>query len=162
MLIGSGKDVALAQHIVAHAAPAPSLSLAGLLTTDAAAALIGGAAGLIGNDNGWMQLGAALGVPQAAVFGPTSSDEVQPLGAHVRTLRLAPSAALGCAPCRERACREGHQRCLADLGALQVIDALQAAYPQGGAMAMDGATTGSLRVAAAAGDAAAAHSAAAA
>lgn len=145
VLIGSGKDVALAQHIVAHAAPAPSRSLAGLLTTDVAAALIGGAAGLIGNDNGWMQLGAALGVPQVAVFGPTSTDEVQPLDSHVRTLRLAPSTALGCAPCGERACREGHQRCLADIGALQVIDALQAAYPQGGGMAVDGATTGSLR-----------------
>jgi len=132
VLIGGGKDVALAQHIVAHAAPAPSRSLAGLLTTDAAAALIGGSAGLIGNDNGWIQLGAALGVPQVAVFGPTATDEVQPFAAHVRTLRLAPSAELHCAPCAERACREGHQRCLADLGALQVIDALQSAYPQGG------------------------------
>jgi hypothetical protein len=92
-----------------------------------------------------MQLGAALGVPQVAVFGPTSADEVQPLDVHARTLRLAPSAAPGCAPCHERACREGHQRCLAELGAPQVIDALQAAYSQGGVMAVDGATTGNLR-----------------
>lgn len=149
VLIGSGKDVALAQHIVAHAAPAPCLSLAGLLTTDAAAALLGGAAGLIGNDNGWMQLGAALGVPQVAVFGPTSIDEVQPVDAHVRTLRLAASAAPDCAPCGERACREGHQRCLVDLGPLRVIEALQGAYRQGGATAVVSAASGGLRLGAA-------------
>lgn len=126
LLMGSGQDVALAQHIAAEAAGVPSLVLAGSVGLDDAMALLAASAGVLAGDNGWMQLASALGVPQVALFGPTTPDDCGPLHRHTRVLRLEPAVAPVCAPCNARSCPPGHGRCLRDLGPDQVLEALLA------------------------------------
>jgi heptosyltransferase-2 len=53
------------------------------------AALVGASAAYVGNDSGVTHLAAALGVPTAAVFGPTDPLVWGPLGARVAVVRPA-------------------------------------------------------------------------
>lgn len=126
LLLGSGQDVALAQHIAAEAVGVPSLVLAGAIDLDDAMALLAAAAGVLAGDNGWMQLASALGVPQVALFGATTPEDSGPLHPHTRVLQLEPARAPACAPCGARSCAPGHGRCLADLQPQPVWNALLA------------------------------------
>jgi heptosyltransferase-2 len=98
--------------------------LAGLTSVDETLALIAGATGLVSNDTGWLQLGAATGVPLVGLFGSTSPDQVAPLPLRARAIRIEPSAGLECAPCGDNTCRPGHLRCLQEVPAARVLDAL--------------------------------------
>ena len=98
--------------------------LAGLTSVDETLALIAGATGLVSNDTGWLQLGAATGVPLVGLFGSTSPDRVAPLPLQARTIRIEPSAGLVCAPCGDSTCRPGHLLCLEEISAAQVLEAL--------------------------------------
>lgn len=62
---------------------------------------------LVTNDSGPMHVGAALGVPVVAVFGPTDWRETAPLGARQRLVRED----VPCAPCKLRECPIDH-RCM--------------------------------------------------
>lgn len=126
LLMGSGQDVALAQHIAAEAVGVPSLVLAGTVGLDDAMALLAASGGVLASDNGWMQLASALGVPQVALFGPTSPDDCGPLHGHTRVAQLEPAHAPACVPCGANSCPQGHGRCMADLRPDPVLDALLA------------------------------------
>jgi heptosyltransferase-2 len=110
LLLGSGKERALAEEIAA-AAPGARV-MAGATTLDEAIALIAGARGMVSNDSGLMHVAAAFGVPQVAVFGSTSPEHTPPLNANAKVLWLKHELGLECMPCFERTCRYGHYRCL--------------------------------------------------
>lgn len=127
VLLGSGKESPLAEEIAA-AAPGCCNNLAGKTSLADALALIAAARSVVSNDSGLMHVAAALGVPQAAVFGSSSPLHTPPLNARAEVLWLKQEAAyqppLDCAPCFERECPLGHTRCLNDLDAARVLAAL--------------------------------------
>lgn len=124
-VLGSGKEAALGNEIAALAGPTADVrNLAGATRLQEAFALIAGARALVSNDTGLMHVGAALDVPQVAVFGSSSPEHTPPLSprAAVVWLRRDPGYAppLDCSPCFERVCPLGHLRCLQDITAQRV------------------------------------------
>ena len=76
----------------------------------------------VGNDSGISHIAAALGVPTAAIFGPSSVNQWAPRGTSVLVLRHQ----VPCSPCAVSAmknCR--HQDCLAALTPAEVIRRLE-------------------------------------
>ena len=131
VLLGSGKEAALCEEIAAPvnaSTPGRCLNLAGQTTLPQALSLIAGSRSVVSNDSGLMHVAAALGVPQVAVFGSSSPLHTPPLNDQAVVLWLKNDAAyqppLDCAPCFERDCPLGHTRCLNDISAAQVLDAL--------------------------------------
>ena len=124
LLLGSAKEVALCDSIARAAAPACKV-LAGQTPLLDALALIAAARGLVSNDSGLMHVGAAFGIPQAAVFGSTSPLHTPPLNSRARVLWLKDELGLDCAPCFDRQCRFGHTRCLTELAPQRVETALR-------------------------------------
>lgn len=134
LLLGSGKERALCDEIVALAPAAHLINLAGKTSLDQAVALIAAARAVVSNDSGLMHVAAGLGVPQVAVFGSSSPEHTPPLSdrAQVIWLKRDPNyqPALDCAPCFERECPLGHGRCLVDVSPQRVLLALQAVADQ--------------------------------
>lgn len=126
LLLGSGKEAALAREIAA-AAPGACRVMAGETSLLDAMALIAGARGLVSNDSGLMHVAAAFGLPQVAVFGSTSPEHTPPLNPKARVLWLRDELELECMPCFERECRFGHYRCLAEVAPQRVESALHEA-----------------------------------
>lgn len=130
LLLGSGKEAALAREI-AEAAPGACRVMAGETSLLDAMALIAGARGLVSNDSGLMHVAAAFGLPQVAVFGSTSPEHTPPLNARARVLWLKDELKLDCMPCFERQCRFGHYRCLSEVAPQRVEAALREALAAG-------------------------------
>lgn len=96
-------------------------NLAGRTSLDQAVALLNLADALVSNDSGLMHVGAALGRPQVALFGPSDPGRTGPHNARARVLRLG----LDCSPCNKRVCPLGHHRCLEDLSPEMVVAELR-------------------------------------
>ena len=128
LLLGSGKEAALAATI-ADAAPGACRVMAGQTSLMDAMALIAGARGLVSNDSGLMHVAAAFGLPQVAVFGSTSPEHTPPLNPRARVLWLKEELKLDCMPCFERSCRYGHTRCLTEVAPQRVQAALAELQP---------------------------------
>lgn len=126
LLLGSGKEAAMAQEI-ADAAPGACRVMAGQTSLLDAMALIAGARGLVSNDSGLMHVAAAFGLPQVAVFGSTSPEHTPPLNPKARVLWLKDELKLDCMPCFERQCRFAHYRCLTEVAPQRVEAALREA-----------------------------------
>ena len=131
VLLGSGKEAALCDEIAApvNAVQAGKcLNLAGKTSLPQALALIAASRSTVSNDSGLMHVAAALGVPQVAIFGSSSPLHTPPLSSKARVLWLKNNPAyqppLDCAPCFARECPLGHTRCLNDISAVQVLQAL--------------------------------------
>ena len=131
VLLGSGKEAGLCDEICAQAGPERCINLAGKTSLMEAFALIAGARAVVSNDSGLMHVAAAFGVRQVAVFGSSSPLHTPPLNplAQVIWLKDDPlyQPPLDCAPCFARDCPLGHTRCLHDVGAQRVLQALQVA-----------------------------------
>jgi len=125
LLLGSGKEASLCESIAA-AAPGACRVLAGRTSLLDAMALIAAARGVVSNDSGLMHVAAAFGVPQVAVFGSTSPEHTPPLNARARVIWLKEELQLDCMPCFDRVCRFGHTRCLTEVSAARVDEALSA------------------------------------
>lgn len=129
VLLGSGKDAPVCEEIV-QAAPGRCLNLAGKTSLMEAIALIAGAKAMVSNDSGLMHVAAAFGIPQVALFGSSSPLHTPPLNDRARVIWLKDDPSyqppLDCAPCFERECPLGHQRCLNDIPAGRVLQALHA------------------------------------
>jgi heptosyltransferase-2 len=98
--------------------------LAGKTALLDAMALIAAARGVVSNDSGLMHVAAAFGVPQVAVFGSTSPEHTPPLNPRARVIWLKEALQLDCMPCFDRVCRFGHTRCLTEVSAARVDEAL--------------------------------------
>ncbi|MDQ3059201.1 MAG: lipopolysaccharide heptosyltransferase II [Pseudomonadota bacterium] len=133
VLLGSGKEAILCDEIAApvNAVQAGKcLNLAGKTSLPQALSLIAGSNSTVSNDSGLMHVAAALGVPQVAIFGSSSPLHTPPLNDKASVLWLKTDPAytppLDCAPCFARDCPLGHTRCLNDIGAERVLQALSA------------------------------------
>ncbi|HSV36175.1 MAG TPA: lipopolysaccharide heptosyltransferase II [Ramlibacter sp.] len=125
VLLGSGKEAALCDEIVAASGAGRCISLAGKTSLMDAFALIAAARAVISNDSGLMHVAAAFDVPQVAVFGSSSPRHTPPLNDQARVIWLKDDPAyqppLDCAPCFQRECPLGHTRCLNDVTAERVL-----------------------------------------
>ncbi len=128
VLLGSGKDAPVCEEI-AQAAPGRCLNLAGKTSLMEAIALIAGARAMVSNDSGLMHVAAAFGIAQVALFGSSSPLHTPPLNDRARVIWLKDDPSyqppLDCAPCFERECPLGHHRCLNDIPAQRVLQALE-------------------------------------
>jgi heptosyltransferase II len=131
VLLGSAKESALCETIaleVNAARPGQCVNAAGATTLVQALGLIAASRGTVSNDSGLMHVAAAFGVPQVAVFGSSSPLHTPPLSDRATVIWLKTDPAyqppLDCSPCFERVCPLGHTRCLNDVDAARVWQAL--------------------------------------
>ena len=107
-LLGSPKDKAACDEIVALTGPQNMFNAAGATRLDEAIALIARASAVVANDSGLLHIASALNRPVAALYGPTDPDHAPPFSDRAAAISLR----LDCAPCRQRECPLGHQNCM--------------------------------------------------
>ena len=125
VLLGSVAEAPLAREIESAMRAAP-VNLAGKTTVREMMALVSRSSFLITNDSGPMHIGAALGVPLVAIFGPTDWRRTSPWTERARIVRVE----VDCSPCMLRECDRGHE-CMLGVTAAMVIDAARDLLPDG-------------------------------
>ena len=124
VVVGGREDADLAREI-AEAAPGRAWSAAGELSLGGSAAVIRRARVLVTNDSAPLHLATAVGTPVVAIFGPTVPEQgFGPRGS--RSLALG-HAGLRCRPCSTHGpavCPLGHHRCMRELPAETVAEAV--------------------------------------
>ncbi len=95
------------------------IDLAGTTTLDALAGVFALASACVSNDSGAMHLAGAVGVPLAALFGPTRERETAPLARRGRRVEVLINH-VWCRPCMLRECPLDH-RCMRGLSPERVL-----------------------------------------
>lgn len=122
VLLGSPSDRAIGEAIVsATASDGRMFNWCGETSLDEAIAIIGMCSNMVSNDSGLMHIGAALQVPQVAIFGSSDPNHTPPNSAKAIVISLH----LPCSPCHQRECPLGHLNCLNQISADQVFAAIQ-------------------------------------
>jgi heptosyltransferase-2 len=122
ILLGSKGDHALGEEITALAANVSQIhNWCGETSLDEAIALIGMSKALVSNDSGLMHIGAALKVPQVAIFGSSDPHHTPPLSDKAKVIWLN----LPCSPCHKRECPLRHLKCLRDISPENVLSIIQ-------------------------------------
>jgi heptosyltransferase-2 len=117
VLMGSAPEKPLASEI-ASAMRRGSVDLSGRTTVRELMALVASCCFLVTNDSGPMHVAAALGVPLAAIFGPTDWRTTSPWTRRARIVRVD----VDCSPCLKRECDRGHE-CMKGVTAEMVVEA---------------------------------------
>jgi heptosyltransferase-2 len=116
VLIGSAADAATTRWVrslVPETERAGIIDLAGLTTLETLAGILRLARACVSNDSGAMHLAGAVGVPLAALFGPTRERETAPLSRRGRRIEVLINH-VWCRPCMLRECPLDH-RCMKGL-----------------------------------------------
>jgi heptosyltransferase-2 len=122
ILLGSKSDHALGDEIISQVTNTAQIqNWCGETSLDEAIALIGMSKALISNDSGLMHIGAALKVPQVAIFGSSDPHHTPPLSDKAKIIYLN----LPCSPCHKRECPLGHLKCLKDISPGNVLEIIQ-------------------------------------
>jgi heptosyltransferase-2 len=122
ILLGSKGDHALGESIRTEAQNSLQIhNWCGKTSLDEAIALIGASKALVSNDSGLMHIGAALKVPQVAIFGSSDPQHTPPLSDKAKVIWLN----LPCSPCHKRECPLGHLKCLRDILPNTVLGVIQ-------------------------------------
>ncbi|MBL0349382.1 MAG: glycosyltransferase family 9 protein [Elusimicrobia bacterium] len=121
VVVGSASDGPAAEEVL-ETLQGPALNLTGRTSLRELMALLSRAAVLLCNDSGAMHLGAALGVPTVAVFGPTvEAFGFFPSGEKTAVVQ---NGGLNCRPCAlhgGRRCPQKHFRCMTDVTVDRVV-----------------------------------------
>ncbi len=125
VVVGSTAEAPLAAEIEASMR-IPAVNLAGKTTVRELMALLSLSSFLVTNDSGPMHIGAALGVPLVAIFGPTDWRRTAPWSPRAKVVR----AEIDCSPCRLRVCDRGHE-CMLGVTPEKVVDAARQLLPGG-------------------------------
>jgi heptosyltransferase-2 len=119
VLVGSAADAPAGDEVVrASAAGRHVLNAIGRTDLPALAGVLSLCRALVTNDSGAMHLGAAVGVPVTAVFGPTDEQATRPLGGAHTVL----THDVWCRSCMLRECPIDHA-CMRGVTAGAVLDA---------------------------------------
>jgi heptosyltransferase-2 len=122
ILLGGQGDHALGESIRAESKSVLQIhNWCGKTSLDEAIAIIGLSKVLVSNDSGLMHIGAALKIPQVAIFGSSDPHHTPPLSDKAKVLWLN----LPCSPCHKRVCPLGHLKCLKDILPTTVLGAIQ-------------------------------------
>ncbi len=122
VLMGSVPERPLAEEIETAMKRKP-VNLAGRTTVRELMALLSLSSFLVTNDSGPMHIAAALGVPLAAIFGPTDWRTTSPWTGKARVVRVD----VDCSPCMLRECNRGHE-CMLGVTADMVVAAARELY----------------------------------
>jgi heptosyltransferase II len=125
VVVGSTGEAPLAGEIEA-AMRKPAVNLAGKTTVRELMAILSLSSFLVTNDSGPMHIGAALGVPLVAIFGPTDWRRTSPWSPLAKVVRVE----IDCSPCRRRVCDRGHE-CMLGVTPEMVVDAARQLLPGG-------------------------------
>jgi heptosyltransferase-2 len=119
-ILGSDKDAAAGKQI---AATSDARNICGQTSLEDVIDLLGYARQAVSNDSGLMHIAAAAGTHVHGIYGSSSPGFTPPLTGtrHIHHLGL------DCSPCFERECPLGHLRCLREIRASQVYEAVLAA-----------------------------------
>lgn len=118
-VLGSTKEAEITANIM-ELTQHKCINLTGRTNLVDAVDLLSLATVVVTNDSGLMHIAAAVGRPLVAIYGSTSPDFTPPLSASAKILQLA----LPCQPCFKRECPLLHHRCMRDLHANQVLNAI--------------------------------------
>jgi heptosyltransferase-2 len=118
-LFGSAKDQVNTQKIM-QLTKNQCVDLAGKTNLAEAIDLLSVVDKVVSNDSGLMHIANALGRPTVVIYGSSSPSFTPPLNKDAQILKLD----LACSPCFKRICPFGHLKCLNDLPAERVIEAL--------------------------------------
>jgi heptosyltransferase-2 len=122
VLLGSPSDRAIGDAIIsATASDGRIFNWCGDTSLDEAIAIISMCSNVVSNDSGLMHIGAALQVPQVAIFGSSDPNHTPPNSAKATVISLH----LPCSPCHQRECPLGHLNCLNQISPERVFAALQ-------------------------------------
>ncbi len=95
VLLGGPDEVDVANDVMRQITTNRVANLAGRTSLSGAAGVLARAAAMVSNDSGLMHLGAAVGAPVVALFGPTSWKKNPPLASRHAIARER----LACSPC---------------------------------------------------------------
>ena len=124
LLLGGGRDRELGEYLRARITPAPLVAV-GTTSLRQTMALLARCRLLVCNDSGIMHLGASLGVPLVALFGPQSPVKFGPWSDRCRVIYRG----FPCSPCRQKFFTEcapsgrGKPECLEAITAAEVLEA---------------------------------------
>jgi heptosyltransferase-2 len=121
VILGSKKDATIADQILYGLEPkhlARVQNLCGKIPLIEAMGILSMSQGLISNDSGMMHIGAALTVPQVAVFGSSDPSHTPPLSNKASIMYLG----LDCSPCHQRKCPLEHSNCLVKISPESVFN----------------------------------------
>jgi heptosyltransferase II len=122
VLLGSPSDRAIGDAIVSAADSTGRIfNWCGATSLDEAIAIIRMCSNMVSNDSGLMHIGAALEIPQVAIFGSSDPNHTPPNSAKAIIISLH----LPCSPCHQRECPLGHLNCLNQISADQAFAAIQ-------------------------------------
>jgi heptosyltransferase I len=121
IIVGSQGDIHIADDIVALSDNKAS-SLAGKTNFQELIAIVRGAKFMISNDSGPMHIGAALGVPVYAIFGPTDPLRTGPYGKGHTIIR----GDVSCSPCFKRKCND--MKCMKNISAEKVCGIINLSF----------------------------------
>jgi heptosyltransferase-2 len=125
VVLGSAAEAPLAGEIEAAAGRAV-VNFAGKTTVREMMALLSLSSFLVTNDSGPMHIGAALGVPLVAIFGPTDWRRTSPWTDRAKIVRVE----IDCSPCKRRACDRAHE-CMLGVTPDMVLAAAVELLPSG-------------------------------
>ena len=126
VVVGGPEDAALGAAL-RSAAPDRVHVAAGALSLRGSAALIERARLLVTNDSAPLHLASAVGTRTVAIFGPTvPAFGFGPRGEADRIVELAGLACRPCSPHGPMVCPLGHHRCMREIGAAAVMEAIGA------------------------------------
>lgn len=123
LLMGTHGDEPVARVIRSTARhPGRVIDLTGRTDIQLLAAVLKRCAVFVTNDTGAMHVGAAVGVPVVAIFGPTDPTTTSPLGNHTLLRHPVP-----CSPCLLRECPIDH-RCMTGISVDHVFSEVSRIY----------------------------------
>ena len=120
VFLGAPAEATSIEAIVGKAT-VPSRSLAGRIDLWGAAAVLESAVAAVTMDSAPLHLAAAVGTPTISLFGPTDPGRVAPRGPRHQVLRKD----LDCLRCYCKECPLERRACLPDIGAEEVLEALE-------------------------------------
>ena len=118
ILVGSAADEPTVRAIEGSLGAGVALNLAGKTDVPMLAGVLALSRALVSNDSGAMHLGAAVGTPVTAVFGPTNEQLTAPRGEGRHAVL---THAVWCRPCMLRECPLDHQ-CMRGIGVARVLE----------------------------------------
>ncbi len=130
IVLGSAKERALGDQVVAQSGSARVRNLTGETSLADVVDLLAGADVAVSNDSGLLHVAAAAGAPVVAIYGSSSPKFTPPLTDAAAIVYLG----IECSPCFARECPLKHLRCLNDLSpatVLRAVDTLRGARRAG-------------------------------
>ncbi|MEN9945987.1 MAG: lipopolysaccharide heptosyltransferase [Pseudomonadota bacterium] len=111
-IMGSNKDITIAQQIINYTNSPPQLiNLCGKTNLVEVIDLLALASSVVSNDSGLMHIACAVNIPVIAIYGSSSASFTPPLSKYATIIQSNQP----CAPCFARTCQYGHYRCLSEI-----------------------------------------------